>query len=430
MGDTSDQQSHAIRLDAVEDAIAAIARGEIVVVADDEDRENEGDLIMAADAATDAATAFIVRHTSGVICVALTGERCVDLRLPLMVPPVANSESQGTAFTVTVDLREGTTTGISAADRTATIRALADASVPAEDFNRPGHIFPLQARPGGVLKRAGHTEAAVDLARLAGRAPAGVLCELVSEDGSMMRGPELREFADRHGLLFISIADLIRYRRRSEKLITRTAEARVPTEFGEFRCHAFQSTVDGETHLAFVMGDVEQAPADESPVLVRVHSECLTGDVFASVKCDCGPQLQEAMRRIAEVGRGVVVYLRGHEGRGIGISHKLRAYDLQDAGLDTVDANVELGLPVDSREYGIGAQILVDLGVRHLRLLTNNPSKYGGLDGFGLRIAGREALHVPVHPEAERYLRTKRERMGHLIPDDMLGSDGAGSGTR
>lgn len=430
MGDTRDQQSHSIHLDAVEDAIAAIARGEIVVVADDEDRENEGDLIMAADAATDAATAFIVRHTSGVICVALTGERCVDLRLPLMVPPVANSESQGTAFTVTVDLREGTTTGISAADRTATIRALADASVPAEDFNRPGHIFPLQARPGGVLKRAGHTEAAVDLARLAGRAPAGVLCELVSEDGSMMRGPELREFADRHGLLFISIADLIRYRRRSEKLIARTAEARVPTEFGEFRCHAFQSTVDGETHLAFVMGDVEQSPTDESPVLVRVHSECLTGDVFASVKCDCGPQLHEAMRRIAEVGRGVVVYLRGHEGRGIGISHKLRAYDLQDAGLDTVDANVELGLPVDSREYGIGAQILVDLGVRHLRLLTNNPSKYGGLDGFGLRIAGREALHVPVHPEAERYLRTKRERMGHLIPDDMLGSDGAGSGTR
>ena len=430
MADVHDPQARAIRLDAVEDAIAAIARGEIVVVADDEDRENEGDLIMAADAATDADTAFIVRHTSGVICVALTGERCVDLRLPLMVPPVANSESQGTAFTVTVDLREGTTTGISAADRTATIRALADASVPAEDFNRPGHIFPLQARPGGVLKRAGHTEAAVDLARLAGRAPAGVLCELVSEDGSMMRGPELREFADRHGLLFISIADLIRYRRRSEKLIIRTAEARVPTEFGEFRCHAFQSTVDGETHLAFVMGDVEQTPADEAPVLVRVHSECLTGDVFGSVKCDCGPQLHEAMRRIAEVGRGVVVYLRGHEGRGIGISHKLRAYDLQDAGLDTVDANVELGLPVDSREYGIGAQILVDLGVRHLRLLTNNPSKYGGLDGFGLRIAGREPLHVPVHPEAERYLRTKRERMGHLIPDDMLGPDGAGDGSR
>jgi len=407
-----------VRLDPVEEAIAAIAAGGIVVVADDEDRENEGDLIMAADAATDASIAFFVRYTSGVICVSLDGDRCADLRLPLMVPPMANNESQGTAFTVTVDLRSGTTTGISAADRAATIKALADREVPAEEFNRPGHIFPLQARPGGVLKRAGHTEAALDLARLAGRESAGVLCELVSEDGSMMRGPELRAFADEHNLKFISIADLIRYRRRSEKLIVRSAEARVPTEFGEFRCHAFRSLVDGETHLAFVKGDV----SDESngdPVLVRVHSECLTGDVFASVKCDCGPQLHESMRRIAEHGRGAVVYLRGHEGRGIGISHKLRAYDLQDSGLDTVDANLELGLPVDSREYGIGAQILVDLGVRKLRLLTNNPAKYGGLDGFGLTIEGREPLHVPVHPEAEHYLKTKRDRMGHLIPDDF-----------
>jgi len=407
-----------VRLDPVEEAIAAIAAGGIVVVADDEDRENEGDLIMAADAATDASIAFFVRYTSGVICVSLDGDRCADLRLPLMVPPMANNESQGTAFTVTVDLRSGTTTGISAADRAATIKALADREVPAEEFNRPGHIFPLQARPGGVLKRAGHTEAALDLARLAGRESAGVLCELVSEDGSMMRGPELRAFADEHNLKFISIADLIRYRRRSEKLIVRSAEARVPTEFGEFRCHAFRSLVDGETHLAFVKGDV----SDESngdPVLVRVHSECLTGDVFASVKCDCGPQLHESMRRIAEHGRGAVVYLRGHEGRGIGISHKLRAYDLQDSGLDTVDANIELGLPVDSREYGIGAQILVDLGVRKLRLLTNNPAKYGGLDGFGLTIEGREPLHVPVHPEAEHYLKTKRDRMGHLIPDDF-----------
>ena len=407
-----------VRLDPVEEAIAAIAAGGIVVVADDEDRENEGDLIMAADAATDASIAFFVRYTSGVICVSLDGDRCADLRLPLMVPPMANNESQGTAFTVTVDLRSGTTTGISAADRAATIKALADREVPAEEFNRPGHIFPLQARPGGVLKRAGHTEAALDLARLAGRESAGVLCELVSEDGSMMRGSELRAFADEHNLKFISIADLIRYRRRSEKLIVRSAEARVPTEFGEFRCHAFRSLVDGETHLAFVKGDV----SDESngdPVLVRVHSECLTGDVFASVKCDCGPQLHESMRRIAEHGRGAVVYLRGHEGRGIGISHKLRAYDLQDSGLDTVDANIELGLPVDSREYGIGAQILVDLGVRKLRLLTNNPAKYGGLDGFGLTIEGREPLHVPVHPEAEHYLKTKRDRMGHLIPDDF-----------
>ena len=407
-----------VRLDPVEEAIAAIAAGGIVVVADDEDRENEGDLIMAADAATDASIAFFVRYTSGVICVSLDGDRCADLRLPLMVPPMANNESQGTAFTVTVDLRSGTTTGISAADRAATIKALADRAVPAEEFNRPGHIFPLQARPGGVLKRAGHTEAALDLARLAGRESAGVLCELVSEDGSMMRGPELRAFADQHNLKFISIADLIRYRRRSEKLIVRSAEARVPTEFGEFRCHSFRSLVDGETHLAFVKGEVNDGSNDE-PVLVRVHSECLTGDVFASVKCDCGPQLQESMRRIAEHGRGAVVYLRGHEGRGIGISHKLRAYDLQDSGLDTVDANLELGLPVDSREYGIGAQILVDLGVRKLRLLTNNPAKYGGLDGFGLSIEGREPLHVPVHPEAEHYLKTKRDRMGHFIPEDF-----------
>lgn len=405
-----------LRLDPVEEAIAAIARGEIVVVADDEDRENEGDLIMAADAATEASITFFVRHTSGVICVALSGERCSDLRLPLMVPPIANNEAQGTAFTVTVDLREGTTTGISAADRTATIRALADDDVAAEAFNRPGHIFPLQARPGGVLKRAGHTEAALDLARLAGRAPAGVLCELVAEDGSMMRGPQLRAFADRHGLMFISIADLIRYRRRSEKLVERSGEARVPTEFGEFRCIAYDSVLDSQTHLAFVKGEVD---GDEEPVLVRVHSECLTGDVFSSVKCDCGPQLREAMRRIDAAGRGVVVYLRGHEGRGIGIAHKLRAYRLQDEGRDTVDANVELGLPVDSREYGIGAQILADLGVRRLRLLTNNPAKYGGLDGFGLIVEEREPLHVPVHPEAVAYLATKRDRMGHLIPEDV-----------
>jgi 3,4-dihydroxy 2-butanone 4-phosphate synthase/GTP cyclohydrolase II len=416
----SEHESHehgstAVRLDPVDEAIAAIARGDIVVVADDEDRENEGDLIMAADAADDRTIAFFVRHTSGVICAALSQERCVDLRLPLMVPPVANNESQGTAFTVSVDLREGTTTGISAGDRARTIRALADDTVGPEEFNRPGHIFPLQARSGGVLKRAGHTEAAVDLARLAGRAPAGVLCELVSDDGSMMRGPELRKFADEHGLKFISIAELIRFRRRSEKLIVSAAKARVPTEWGEFTCHAFQSVIDNETHLAFVKGDPS---THDGPVLVRVHSECLTGDVFGSVKCDCGPQLHEAMRRVGEAGVGVVVYLRGHEGRGIGISHKLRAYELQDGGLDTVDANVELGLPVDSREYGIGAQILVELGVRRLELMTNNPSKYGGLDGFGLTIEGRVPIHVPVHPEAERYLATKRERMGHSSPEE------------
>jgi 3,4-dihydroxy 2-butanone 4-phosphate synthase/GTP cyclohydrolase II len=401
--------------DPIEDAIAAIARGEIVVVADDEDRENEGDLIMAADAATPEAIAFFVRHTSGVICVGLTGERCDDLDLTPMVRANQNTESHGTAFTITVDLAEGTSTGISAADRAATLRALADPSVGSEAFNRPGHIFPLRARPGGVLKRIGHTEASVDLARLAGRAPAGVLCELVLDGGDMARGADLRRFADEHGLVFVSIADLVRYRRRHDKLVEQTADARLPTEWGEFRCHSYESVLDGENHLAFVMGDV----AGDDPVLVRVHSECLTGDVFASVKCDCGPQLRESMRLVAEAGRGVVVYLRGQEGRGIGLSHKLRAYELQDAGLDTVDANLELGLPVDTREYGIGAQILVELGVRNLRLLTNNPAKYSGLEGFGLTITERVGLHLPVHPESERYLRTKRDRMGHLLPDDL-----------
>jgi 3,4-dihydroxy 2-butanone 4-phosphate synthase/GTP cyclohydrolase II len=400
--------------DPIDAAIAAIARGEIVVVADDEDRENEGDLIMAADLATEEQIAFFVRHTSGVICVGITGERCDELHLPLMVPASGNTEVQGTAFTVTVDLAEGTSTGISAADRARTLRALADPTVGPGAFNRPGHIFPLRARPGGTLKRAGHTEASVDLARLAGRAPVGVLCEVVLDSGGMARVPDLRAFADEHGLLLVSIADLIRYRRRNEKLVTRTAAARVPTQWGEFRCVSFDSSVDGVTHLAFVMGDV----TGRDDVMVRVHSECLTGDVFASVRCDCGEQLHEAMRRIAEEGLGVVVYLRGHEGRGIGITHKLHAYELQDAGADTVDANLRLGLPVDSREYGIGAQILADLGLTTIRLMTNNPAKYGGLDGYGLTITERVPLHVPVHPEAERYLETKRLRMGHTLPDN------------
>jgi 3,4-dihydroxy 2-butanone 4-phosphate synthase/GTP cyclohydrolase II len=413
-----------IELDPIEDAIAAIARGEIVVVADDEDRENEGDLIMAADAATPEAIAFFVRHTSGVICVGLTAERCDELDLPAMVAASKHTEAHGTAFTVSVDLAEGTSTGISAADRAATLRALADAEVGSTEFNRPGHIFPLRARDGGVLKRIGHTEAAVDLARLAGRSPAGVLCELVLDGGEMARGADLRAFADEHGLLFISIADLVRYRRRHEQIVEHTADARLPTVWGDFRCHSFESALDGETHLAFVSGDV----SGDEPVLVRVHSECLTGDIFASVKCDCGPQLQESMRLIAAEGRGVVVYLRGHEGRGIGISHKLRAYELQEAGFDTVDANLELGLPVDNREYGVGAQILVDLGVSNLRLLTNNPAKYGGLEGFGLTITERVPLHLAVHPEAEQYLRTKRDRMGHLLPDDLAAPTSATAG--
>jgi 3,4-dihydroxy 2-butanone 4-phosphate synthase/GTP cyclohydrolase II len=402
---------------SVEDAIEAVGRGEIVVVVDDEDRENEGDLIMAADAVTPEKIAFFLAHTSGLICVPLTPERVEDLDLPLMVS--ANTEIQRTAFTVSVDYRHGTTTGISAADRAATIEALVDPQTRPTDLNRPGHIFPLRYRPGGVLKRAGHTEAAVDLARAAGRSPAGVLCEVVSADkATMARLPELEAFSAEHGLHLISIADLIRYRRRKDKLVKRVADARVPTEFGEFTIYAYESVLDGEQHVALVKGDLREEPE----TLVRVHSECLTGDILGSLRCDCGPQLHGAMAAIERNGNGVLVYLRGHEGRGIGLAHKLRAYSLQEEGFDTVDANLELGLPADSREYGIGAQILVDLGVTKMRLMTNNPAKYGGLEGFGLDIVER----VPIQPVPTAhnidYLRTKRERMGHLLEglDDVL----------
>ena len=404
--------------DPIEAVIAAVGRGEMVVMVDDEDRENEGDLIMAAEHATAEKLAFIIRHTSGVVCAPLTDERCDDLRLPLMVEQ--NTESQRTAFTDTVDLIDGTSTGISAADRAATLRALADPTAGFTDFARPGHIFPLRARPGGVLKRAGHTEAAVDLARLAGCQPAGVICEIQNDDGTMMRLPELRRFCAEHGLLLSSIAELIKWRRRHERLVERVGEAVVPTEFGPFTCVAYRSTMDSVEHLAFVKGDV----AGDDPVLVRVHSECLTGDVFGSRRCDCGPQLAKAMDLVEREGSGVIVYLRGHEGRGIGIGHKIRAYSLQDQGLDTVDANIELGLPVDSREYGIGAQILADLGVNRLRLMTNNPAKYGGLEGYGLSVVERVPLTTVPTPENEGYLRTKRERMGHLLGES--GTKGAG----
>jgi 3,4-dihydroxy 2-butanone 4-phosphate synthase/GTP cyclohydrolase II len=403
------------KLAAIEDAVAAIARGEIVVVVDDEDRENEGDLIMAAEFATPEKIAFFVKHTSGVICMPLTPERCDDLDLPLMVSH--NTESHRTAFTVSVDFRHGTTTGISAADRARTIQALIEPGTGPGDLARPGHIFPLRYREGGVLNRAGHTEAAVDLARMAGLYPAGVLCEIVNEDGTMARVPDLEVFCDKHDLLMISIADLIRYRRQSEKLVRRVAEARIPTDWGDFSCYAYESLLDGETHLAFVKGAVQ----GQDDVLVRVHSECLTGDVFGSLRCDCGTQLQSAMQKIDDEGLGVIVYLRGHEGRGIGIGHKLRAYGLQDKGRDTVDANLDLGLPVDSREYGIGAQILVDLGITTMRLMSNNPTKRGGLEGFGLEVVGRVPLETKPNPENINYLRTKRERMGHLLEglDDL-----------
>ncbi len=399
-----------VALDTIDDAIAAIGRGEMVVVIDDEKRENEGDLVMAAEFVTPEKVAFFLAHTSGLICAPLTPERLDELDLPLMV--ANNTESQRTAFTVTVDYRHGTTTGISAADRASTIRALIDPAATPGDFARPGHILPLRYRPGGVLKRAGHTEATVDLCRMAGLQPAGFLCEIVSADKTTMaRLPELVEFARRHGLLIVSIADLVRHRRQREKLVTRLASARIPTIAGDFTGIAFESQLDGEHHLALVRGDV----AGKQNVLVRVHSECLTGDVFGSLRCDCGPQLEHALRRIAEEGSGVVVYLRGHEGRGIGLGHKLRAYHLQEQGHDTVDANLELGLPVDSREYGIGAQILVDLGITTMRLMTNNPAKYGGLEGFGLDIVERIPIESAPNSENLNYLRTKRERLGHLL---------------
>jgi 3,4-dihydroxy 2-butanone 4-phosphate synthase / GTP cyclohydrolase II len=393
----------------IEKAIAAVARGDMVVVVDDKDRENEGDLILAAEHATAEKIGFFVKHTSGVICMPMLGERLDQLGLPLMV--LDNTESQRTAFTVSVDYRPGTSTGISAADRAATIRALIDPATSPADLAKPGHIFPLRYRTGGVLKRAGHTEAAVDLARLAGLRPAGVLCEIVRDDGEMARLPDLEEFAADHGLLLISIADLIRYRRQKDKLVKRLSEARLPTPYGDFVCYAYESVLNGDQHLALVRGAVQ----GEQNVLVRVHSECLTGDVFGSMRCDCGWQLEAAVRRVAEEGLGVVVYLRGHEGRGIGLAHKLRAYRLQEQGHDTVDANLELGLPVDSREYGIGAQILVDLGITTMRYMTNNPAKYGGLDGFGLVMVERVPLQSTPNAENSSYLRTKRDRLGHHL---------------
>jgi 3,4-dihydroxy 2-butanone 4-phosphate synthase/GTP cyclohydrolase II len=397
-------------LSTIEEAIAQIARGGMVVVVDDEDRENEGDLIMAAQDVTPETMAFFLEYTSGIFCVPIESQRADELELPLMV--VANTEAQRTAFTVSVDYRHGTTTGISAHDRAATVRALIDPATRPNDLNRPGHILPLRYREGGVLRRAGHTEATIDLCRLAGKLPAGVLCEVVTADKSdMARLPELEAFAEQHHLPIVTIADLIRYRRRNEKLVKRVADASLPTEYGTFQAHVFESLLDGEQHMALVYGDVMNVPN----LLVRVHSECLTGDALGSLRCDCGPQLQTALAKIAAEGAGVLVYLRNHEGRGIGLAHKIRAYALQEEGRDTVDANLEQGLPVDSREYGIGAQILVDLGVTSMRLLTNNPTKRGGLEGFGLNIVERVPLESRPTSFNIDYLRTKRERMGHLL---------------
>lgn len=392
-------------------AVADIAVGRPVVVIDDADRENEGDLIFAAELATPELVAFMVRYTSGYICVPLIESECDRLDLPPMHH--TNQDRRGTAYTVTVDAREGISTGISAADRSHTIRLLADPDTGPTDLARPGHVVPLRARDGGVLRRPGHTEAAIDLIRLAGLRPAGVLCELVNDDGTMMRVPDLEKFSVEHSLTLITIADLIAHRRRTEKQVELVADARMPTAYGVFRALGYRSEHDSAEHMALVFGDLGKG----QDVLVRVHSECLTGDVFGSLRCDCGPQLNAALARVAQEGRGVVLYVRGHEGRGIGLLHKLQAYQLQDRGRDTVDANLDLGLPADARDYGTGAQILYDIGVRSMRLLTNNPAKRAGLESYGLTVIGREGLPVRPHPENVRYLRTKRDRMGHLLDE-------------
>ncbi len=393
---------------SIEDAVADIRAGKMVLVVDDADRENEGDFIMAAESVTPEDINFMVTHGRGIVCLPVAAWRLDELGIQQMVSDVNSDE---TAFTVSIDYRPQTTTGTSAQDRATTARSVTDPAAKPQDFQKPGHIFPLRAKEGGVLRRAGHTEAAVDLATIAGMFPAGVICEVMHADGTMARLPELVRVAREHDMKLISIADLIRYRREREVLVARLAEATIPTAHGEFRSYAYESTVDGRTHVALVLGEI----GDGMGVLTRVHSECLTGDVFGSLRCDCGAQLQRAMAMIGEEGRGVVLYVRGHEGRAIGLTHKLRAYELQDRGRDTVEANLELGFPVDPREYGIGAQILVDLGVRTMRLLTNNPQKRAGLEGHGLAIDERLPIETEPTPQNLGYLRAKREKMGHLL---------------
>ena len=408
-----------VRLDTVERAIADIAAGKAVVVVDDEDRENEGDIIFAASKATPELMAFTIRYSSGVICAPMPADMLDRLEIPLMTPH--NKDKMRTAYTISVDARDGVSTGISAADRAHTVKVLADSATEPWEITRPGHVFPLRYRAGGVLTRRGHTEAAVDLATMAGLTPVGVLVEVVNDDGTMKRAAELRKFADDHGLAMISIEDMVRYRRRNEVLVERVAETRLPTRHGDFTAYGYKITVDGSEHIALVHGDV----TGSAPVLTRVHSECLTGDVFGSSRCDCGPQLDEALERIVEEGRGVVVYLRGHEGRGIGLVAKLQAYQLQDGGRDTVDANLDLGLPADARHYGTATQILHDLKVEKVRLLTNNPDKVSNLEDYGVPVA--ERIPLTPHPNDHNlaYLLTKRDRMGHDLPHltDENGND-------
>jgi 3,4-dihydroxy 2-butanone 4-phosphate synthase/GTP cyclohydrolase II len=391
----------------IDEIIAAAGRGDMVIMVDDEDRENEGDLIVSAESITTEQVGFMLRHTSGIICLPVIGDRLDELDLPMMV--ARNTDVRRTAFTVSIDVREGTTTGISAADRWRTIRAVVNPATQPEDLARPGHMYPLRYEEGGVLKRAGHTEAAVDLMNLSGRYPAAVLAEVMNDDGTVARLPDLKVFAVEHGLLIGTIADLIAHRRKQEKLVERVVEARIPTRHGTFNAVGFRSLVDDRQHIALVMGEV----GDGENILTRVHSECLTGDVFGSMRCDCGQQLDAALAQVAVEGRGVVLYIRGHEGRGIGLLHKLAAYRLQDEGFDTVDANVNLGLPVDSRDYGIGSQILYDLGVRSMRLMTNNPTKRAAIHGYGLSIVDTVPLNVEPNNENAGYLKTKAARLGH-----------------
>jgi 3,4-dihydroxy 2-butanone 4-phosphate synthase/GTP cyclohydrolase II len=403
--------SGVVRLDTVEQAVGDIAAGRAVVVVDDEDRENEGDLIFAAAKSTPELMAFTVRYSSGVICVPVMAATLDRLGIPLMTPH--NREKMRTAYTVSVDARDGIATGISAADRSHTVRTLIDSATEAYEIVQPGHVFPLRYAEGGVLVRNGHTEAAVDLARLAGLEPAGVISEVVNDDGTMMRGPQLREFADEHGLSMISIEQLVRHRRRYETHVQRVAQTALPTAHGQFIAHGYRITIDGSEHVALVHGDL----SGPEPVLTRVHSECLTGDVFGSSRCDCGTQLDEALARVVEEGRGVIIYLRGHEGRGIGLVAKLQAYQLQDGGRDTVDANLDLGLPADARHYGTATQILRDLGVQQVRLMTNNPDKVASLEDYGVPVTERVPLRSHPNDHNIAYLMTKRDRMGHQLPD-------------
>ncbi len=392
----------------IDEAVAALQAGGMIVVVDDEDRENEGDLMVAAAKVTPEAINFMARHGRGLVCLAMMPDRLQQLEIPLEASN--NAARRDTAFCVSIDAHDGTSTGISAADRARTIEVAIDPATKPNDLARPGHVFPLRARSGGVLVRSGHTEAAVDLARIAGFAPAGVICEIMNEDGTMARVPELTKFARKHGLRMITIADLIRYRMQNERLVSKAATADLPTEHGAFRIHAYENHLDNETHVALVRGDI----SDGKDVLVRVHSKCLTGDVFHSARCDCGAQLDTAMARIAEEGRGVLLYLN-QEGRGIGLANKIRAYELQDQGLDTVEANERLGFKPDQRDYGIGAQILSDLGIKTMRLLTNNPRKFVGLQGYGLAVSEAVPLEVPVGEHTRKYLKTKKDKLGHNL---------------